>query len=174
MKVQGWHCSPSRSAGGFSVVVIDPPWDVSDEGDVNPFGRANPDYHTMPFAEMLKLPIKNVAADDCHLYLWITNRSLPKGFALIEKWGFRYVSCITWAKVTAAGKPAIGLGKYFRRSTEHVLIAARGPQAPAVPLSEAFWFAAQRGKHGHSSKPAEIYQIIESMEDAWWKDTTCS
>lgn len=147
--------------GGFSVIVIDPPWDVSDEGDVNPFGRANPDYHTMPFAELLKLPVKNFAADDCHLYLWITNRSLPKGGAVMKAWGFRYASCITWGKVTAAGKPALGLGKYFRGSSEQVLVGVRGSQAN-VP--ESGLFTAQRGKHGHSSKPPEIYQLIESME----------
>jgi N6-adenosine-specific RNA methylase IME4 len=146
--------------GGFSVIVIDPPWDVSDEGDVNQFGRANPDYHTMPLAELLKLPV-NIAAADCHLYLWITNRSLPKGPALMKAWGFGYASCITWGKVTAEGKPALGLGKYFRGSSEQILVGVRGSQAN-VP--ESGLFTAQRGKHGHSSKPTEIYQLIESME----------
>ena len=152
---------------GFNVIMLDPPWDFSDEGDVNQFGRANPRYATMPFAEMVKLPVSKLATPDCRLYLWITSRSLPKGFALMKVWGFRYVTCLTWCKITAAGKPALGIGNYFRGSTEHVLIAARGSQAPAVPLSEMFWFAANRGKHGHSSKPVEIYQIIESMEEAW-------
>lgn len=159
--------------GGFKTIMIDPPWDVSDEGDVNQFGRANPRYATMPFAKILKLPVKNTAAADCHLYLWITNRSLPKGFNLIKAWGFHYVTCLTWGKITAAGKPAIGIGNYFRGSTEQILFAVRGSQAPPC-LSEGFLFKAQRGKHGHSSKPTEIYQLIASMEEAWQKDSKCS
>jgi N6-adenosine-specific RNA methylase IME4 len=147
---------------GFGVIVIDPPWDVSDEGDANQVGRANPHYVTMPIAEILKMPVKNIAAADCRLYLWITNRSLFKGLDLIDAWGFRYVTCLTWAKITAAGKPAIGMGKYFRGSTEQILFAVRGSQANVD--REGGWFAAQRGKHGHSSKPVEIYQLIESRE----------
>jgi N6-adenosine-specific RNA methylase IME4 len=149
---------------GFSVIVIDPPWDVADEGDVNQFGRANPRYATMPFAEILKLPVKNSAAARCHLYLWITNRSLPKGFDLIEAWGFRYVRCLTWLK------PSLGLGNYFRGSTEHILFAVRGEQANVSAASVCF--AANRGRRGHSSKPAEIYELIKSMEEAW-TDSTC-
>jgi N6-adenosine-specific RNA methylase IME4 len=145
--------------GGFNVIVIDPPWTVSDEGDVNQFGRANPHYATMPFAEILKLPVKNIAAADCHLYLWITNRSLPKGFELIEKWDFRYVTCLTWCK------PSFGIGNYFRGSTEHMLFAVRGSRELKRFGS---WFAAKRGKNGHSSKPSEMYQLIESYSSGRW------
>ena len=119
--------------GGFNVIVIDPPWDVSDEGDVNQFGRANPCYATMPYAEIVKLPVKDIAAADSHLYLWITNRSLFKGFDLIKAWGFRYVACLTWCKITPAGKPALGIGNYFRGSSEQMLFAVRGSQAPPCP-----------------------------------------
>jgi N6-adenosine-specific RNA methylase IME4 len=61
-----------------------------------------------------------LADENCHLYLWITNRSLPKGFELIEAWGFRYIPCLTWVK------PSIGMGNYFRGSTEQVLFAIKG------------------------------------------------
>jgi hypothetical protein len=41
--------SPAASVGKakFSTIVIDPPWDWGDEGDVNQLGRAKPDYATM-------------------------------------------------------------------------------------------------------------------------------
>ena len=41
----------------FQCIVIDPPWDVSDEGDVNQMGRANPDYATMPINHIASLHI---------------------------------------------------------------------------------------------------------------------
>lgn len=110
----------SEIDGLFQTIVIDPPWDWGDENDNNQFGRAKPDYATMPFKEILKSPVIRLADENCHLYLWITNRSLPKGFELIEAWGFRYIPCLTWVK------PSIGMGNYFRGSTEQVLFAIKG------------------------------------------------
>lgn len=138
----------------FATIVIDPPWDWGDEGDVNQLGRAKPDYSTMSIAELLDLPVGAMADDDCHLYLWITNRSLPKGFALIERWGFRYITALTWVK------PYFGMGNYFRGQTEHVLFAVKGSQ-PLKRKDIGTVFNAPRGKN-HSSKPSEFYDIVES------------
>jgi N6-adenosine-specific RNA methylase IME4 len=109
----------------------------------------------MPLDDIVALPVVERAAKDAHLYLWITNRSLPKGFDLLRAWGFRYVTCLTWCK------PSIGMGNYFRGSTEHLLFGVRG----SLPLNRkdaGTWFAAKRGKGGHSSKPVEAYELIES------------
>lgn len=138
----------------FATIVIDPPWDWGDEGDVNQLGRAKPDYSTMSIVELLDLPVGAMADDDCHLYLWITNRSLPKGFALIERWGFRYITALTWVK------PYFGMGNYFRGQTEHVLFAVKGSQ-PLKRKDIGTVFNAPRGKN-HSSKPSEFYDIVES------------
>jgi N6-adenosine-specific RNA methylase IME4 len=152
--------TPEEIKAKFATIVIDPPWAVSDEGDVNQFGRANPDYHTMPFADILKLPVADKADVDCHLYLWITNRSLPKGFELIEAWGFRYITCLTWCK------PSFGIGNYYRGSTEQILFAVKGQQS-LKRKDVGTWFLAERGKNDlgkddHSAKPAEAFQLIES------------
>lgn len=104
----------------YQTIVIDPPWDWGDEGDADQFGRARPTYATMRFEEVAALPVSDLSEKDAHIYLWITNRSLPKGFALLEQWGFRYVTTLTWCK------PSIGMGNYFRGSTEHVLFGVRG------------------------------------------------
>jgi ParB-like chromosome segregation protein Spo0J len=61
----------------YATVVIDPPWHWGDEGDINQMGRAKPDYATITFEELLKLPVPALSDVDCHLYLWVTNRSLP-------------------------------------------------------------------------------------------------
>ena len=70
--------TPLEAQGLFQTIVIDPPWDWSDEGDVNQFGRTKPEYATMPIEEIEKLPIDKISDENCHLYLWVTNRSLPK------------------------------------------------------------------------------------------------
>jgi len=138
----------------FATIVIDPPWDWGDEGDVNQMGRAKPDYSTMSIDDLLALPVGNMADEDCHLYLWITNRSLPKGFRLIERWGFRYITALTWVK------PHFGMGNYFRGQTEHVLFAVKGSQ-PLKRKDLGTVFNAPRGK-GHSAKPDEFYELVES------------
>jgi N6-adenosine-specific RNA methylase IME4 len=149
--------APSIQAvrGAFSTIVLDPPWDWGDEGDQDQLGRARPTYGTMPFEDMLKLPVAEYADTDCHLYLWITNRSLPKGFALLDAWGFRYVTCITWVK------PSFGMGNYFRGQTEHALFAVRGSQM-LKRKDAGTVFTAARGPRGHSSKPTEFYDLVES------------
>lgn len=138
----------------FATIVADPPWDWGDEGDQDQLGRARPTYATLSFEQLLALPVENLADKDAHLYLWITNRSLPKGFALLERWGFRYVTCLTWCK------PSIGMGNYFRGSTEHVLFGIRGSQ-PLLKKNVGTWFQAPRGKV-HSSKPDEFFSLVES------------
>jgi len=139
----------------FATIVIDPPWDWGDEGDVDQMGRARPDYATMPYEKLLALPVADKADTDCHLYLWITNRSLPKGFALLESWGFRYITCLTWVK------PSFGMGNYFRGQSEQVLFGVKGSQ-PLKRKDAGTVFNAPRGPQGHSSKPVEFYDFVES------------
>lgn len=146
--------TPLDAQGLFQTIVIDPPWDWGDEGDVNQFGRARPDYHTMPIEDIERLPVSKIADDNCHLYLWVTNRSLPKAFRLIEAWGFRYITCITWVK------PYFGMGNYFRGDTEQVLFAVKGSQ-PLKRKDVGTHFTAPRG-NGHSAKPDEFYKLVES------------
>jgi N6-adenosine-specific RNA methylase IME4 len=138
----------------FATLVVDPPWDWDDEGDVDQQGRARPPYATIPYGQLLTLPVPQVSDVDCHCYLWITNRSLPKGFALLDAWGFRYVTMLTWCK------PSIGMGNYFRGSTEHVLFGVKGSQL-LKRKDVGTWFAAPRGE-GHSSKPEDLYALVET------------
>ena len=138
----------------FATITLDPPWDWGDEGDQDQLGRARPQYGTMPITDLLGLPVSEWADEDCHVYLWITNRSLPKGFWLLEAWGFRYVTCLTWVK------PSFGMGNYFRGQTEQVLFGVKGSQAlKRKDVGTAFHAA--RGKE-HSSKPEAFYDLVES------------
>lgn len=146
----------STITGTFATIVIDPPWSHDDEGDRNQFGRARPDYATMGMEELLALPVGRFAdAAGCHLYLWVTNRSLPKGFVLMERWGFRYVTTLTWVK------PQPGLGNYYRGQTEHVLFGVLGSQ-PLLRKDVGTVFHAPRGPAGHSGKPVKFLELVES------------
>ncbi|MEW8193919.1 MAG: MT-A70 family methyltransferase [Candidatus Thiodiazotropha sp.] len=147
--------NPEQLAGVYSTILIDPPWDWGDEGDQDQLGRARPDYNTLSFEDLKNLPVGELADDDAHIYLWITNRSLPKGFELLSEWGFRYITAITWVK------PHYGMGNYFRGQTEHILFGVKG-SLPLLRKDQGTVFHADRGPNGHSSKPVELYDIIES------------
>jgi N6-adenosine-specific RNA methylase IME4 len=147
----------------FPTVVLDPPWDWGDEGDIDQLGRATPTYATMPIDELATQPIDELAEPDAHLYLWITNRSLPKGFALLEHWGFRYITLLTWVK------PTFGMGNYFRGSTEHVLFGVRG-SLPLLRADVGTHFLAGSPRRKHSEKPDEFYELVETCSPGPWLD----
>ena len=146
--------------GRYQTIVVDPPWDWGDEGDVNQLGRAKPEYSTMSFDELKDFPVAEKAAENCHIYLWITNRSLPKGFELLNEWGFRYITTITWCK------PSFGMGNYFRGSTEHILFGVKG-SLELLRKNAGTWFEAPRGSK-HSEKPKEFYSLVESCSPGPW------
>lgn len=146
----------------YSAIVFDPPWSWEDEGDVSQLGRARPNYHTMTFDEIAALPIGDYAEPNAHIYLWITNRSLPKGQALLDSWGFRYITALTWCK------PHFGMGNYFRGSTEHVLFGVKG-SLPLLRKDVGTWFEGARGD-GHSAKPETFYQLVERCSPGPWVD----
>jgi len=148
---------PEELDGVYSTILIDPPWDYADQGDNDPYGRTRPTYNQMSFEEIKKLGIEKKAAKNAHLYLWITNRALMQGFGwtLCEEWGFRPITLVTWCK------PSIGVGNYFRNNTEHLIFGVKG-SLKLAKSNIGTWFEARRGPKGHSSKPPEIYSLIES------------
>jgi N6-adenosine-specific RNA methylase IME4/ParB-like chromosome segregation protein Spo0J len=135
--------------GKYRTLVIDPPWDH--EG-LSIAGRGRPEYAVMSHEELLALPVAQWADDECHLYLWTTNNFFLRAGELIKAWGFDYKTCLTWVK------PRIGLGSYFRSSTEHCLFAVRGKVNTRVNNVPTH-FTAPTSKH--SSKPDEFFDIVE-------------
>ena len=160
-KVKGIS-NPLEAQGLFQTIVIDPAWDYSEEGDNDAFGRGKPVYCSMSIEDIAALPIDKISDKNCHLYIWVTNRSLPKSFQLMDKWGFRYVTCLTWIK------PHYGVGNYFRGQTEHILFGVKGQQ-PLKRHDVGTWFEAPRGER-HSAKPDEFYSLVESCSYAPYID----
>lgn len=131
----------------FAAIVIDPPWRY--ENTITR-GAAEDHYPTMSIDELKAIELP--AADDAHLYLWVTNGFLREGFDLMDAWGFTYKACLTWCK------PQIGMGNYFRNSTEHVYFGLRG-SLPTNANNIPTWFVADRTRH--SAKPECFYDLVE-------------
>lgn len=148
------------STDHYQTIVIDPPWDWGDEGDVDQYGRARPVYATMPIEQIAALPVGQFAQANAHIYLWITNRSLPKGFDILTGWGFRYVTMLTWVK------PSFGMGNYFRGSTEHVLFGVRGSLSLLRHDVPTHFTAPRPGIH--SDKPDTFYELVQTCSPGPW------
>lgn len=138
--------------GKFRTLVLDPAWEYT--GDL--VGRAKPSYALQSAEQLGDLNLKQWAADDCHLYCWVTNNFMGVACKLIENWGFQHRTILTWVK-----SAPFGLGSYFRNSTEHVLFATLGatttrPAAASIPTH----FEASRGEH--SEKPEKFYDIVRA------------
>jgi N6-adenosine-specific RNA methylase IME4 len=119
----------------------------------------------MDNAEIAALPIGDLAATESALYLWVTN---PRIFGhvnrqravspidMVEGWGFRYVTMLTWVKTGA-----MGMGFAFRGHTEHAIYAVRGRLSIPADRRESNVVTAQR--RGHSEKPAAFFDLIERV-----------
>lgn len=135
--------------GQFATFVADPPWRY---GNTSTRGAAENHYGTMSIEELCALDVVPThAADNAHLYLWTTAGHLPEAFKVMEAWGFEYKTYLVWVK------PQMGMGNYFRVSTELVLFGVRGGmRTQARDLMN--YFTAKRGKH--SAKPLAFHDLV--------------
>lgn len=56
----------------YSVIYADPPWSYSGGGAKRNVTRH---YHTMKAKDIYDLPVQDIAADDCLLFMWATSRT---------------------------------------------------------------------------------------------------
>jgi len=151
---------PRAALGTFATIVADPPWRY---GNTSTRAAAQDHYDTLSIAQLCgeeSLPdgtnlarevVRPKAADRAHLYLWSTAGHLPDAFAVMAAWGFTYKTYLVWVK------PQMGMGNYFRVSTELVLFGVKGDMR-TQDMGLLNWFEARRGKH--SAKPHKFYDLV--------------
>jgi N6-adenosine-specific RNA methylase IME4 len=147
----------------YRTIVADPPWSyrttgitTRTRGDGSFAPEAALNYPTMSVSEIAALPVAEMADVDAHLYLWVTNPLLFDAAPIIEAWGFRYVTLLTWRKLGT-----LGMGYYFRGDTEHVIFGVRGKAPIPADRRARNWFSA--AKTGHSRKPDLFYELVERV-----------
>jgi len=148
----------------FGTILADPPWRFENRtGKIaREHARLNR-YGTMDLEKICAMPIANVCADTCHLYLWVPNALLPDGLRVLETWGFTYKSNIVWQKLRKDGGPdGRGVGFYFRNVTELLLFGVRGKNARTLAPGRSQVNYIGSRKREHSRKPDEQYEIIEA------------
>lgn len=102
-----WHPSHLKFSrpGKYKVIVVDPPWNQGKTGRRR--GRPNQgtqlDYPTMTKAQLLELPIREIAEEQSYLWLWATNSKdrttgepiLKMAFELMANWGSTFYTLLT-------------------------------------------------------------------------------
>lgn len=148
--------------GGFSTVLADPPWRFGNRrSGMSPESGLRPRYRTMSLDEICALPVSSIAATDAHLYLWVPSAMLPEGLKVMQHWGFRYTTSLTWVKTRLDGEPdGSGVGFYFRNSTETLLFGVRG-SLRTLPAARSMPNVISARRREHSRKPVEAYHVIE-------------
>lgn len=134
----------------FKTILADPPWEVEQTG-----ARGAQSHYPLMTLEAIKaMPVHELAAEDAHCWLWVTNATFRAGYDVMEAWGFTPRSPLTWIK------PRIGLGTYLRNATEHLILGTRG-KAPVNFRAQPTWMFAPLQDHSH--KPEEQYAVIERI-----------
>lgn len=143
----------------YELIALDPPWEFETYSAAGGKKSASAHYPTMPDAEILAMPVGELASVNCLLYLWATAPRLPLAISCVARWGFQYQSFMTWRKVTASGKVRMGPGYRVRTTGEIVVVATLGnPRQHWVPRTIFDGVARE-----HSRKPEEFYGICDKV-----------
>lgn len=150
--------------GRYATILADPPWQFQNRtGKMAPEHKRLSRYETLDLSKIAALPIKQLSAETCHLYLWVPNALLLEGLEVMALWGFTYKTNIVWHKIRKDGGPdGRGVGFYFRNVTELVLFGVRGKNARTLSPGRRQVNIVKSRKREHSRKPDELYEIIEA------------
>jgi N6-adenosine-specific RNA methylase IME4 len=148
----------------YSLIYADPPWQYRDKANSGKRGACHK-YDVMSLDAICRLPVTDLAFDDCLLAMWWVSPMPEEALRVVKAWGFKLKTMcgFTWHKLTVLGKDHFGMGHYTRCNAENCLFATRGrprvvshsvPQLIVSPVRE------------HSQKPDEAaMRLVQLMGD---------
>lgn len=148
----------------YKAILSDPAWSFKTYSEKGKDRSPEQHYDCMPIEDIYRLPVQDIADQNCILFLWVTFPLLKEGIKTLEEWGFTYKTvAFTWAKKNKSNLGFfMGNGYYSRANAEICLLGTKGKievksrsvrQLIVSPLRE------------HSRKPDEIYSRIEQLVD---------
>lgn len=158
----------------YRTIVADPPWPYND--GLPGGGRgADSHYDSLPVGMIQGLGpfVNKIASSHAHLYMWATNKFIDDAYEVCRAWGFEPKTLVTWVKVNdepiglpgdrdspVPVKERIGMGHYFRNTTEHLIFAQKGSLKTERNDMPSHFFAERTD---HSEKPDKSYVMVEEM-----------
>ena len=152
----------------FGAIYADPPWhyEVWSEGSSR---TASSKYAVMTTAEIAAMPILDLAAPDCVLFMWITWPKAREAWDVLDGWGFIYKTCaFAWLKADVSTIDLFSdpkqsdmlMGSWTRANSEVCLLATRGhPKRLHADVRQGII----EPRREHSRKPDCVYGRIERL-----------
>ena len=148
-----------RPAGGFDLIMADPPWSFDNWSQAGEKKNAKAQYDCTPLEWIKSLPVAALAAENAVLWLWATNPMLPQALEVMASWGFTFKTAGHWVKRTRHGKLAFGTGYILRSAGEPFLIGTRGAPKCARNVRSVI----EGPLREHSRKPDEAFSAAEAL-----------
>ncbi|PZP69505.1 MAG: hypothetical protein DI604_17865 [Delftia acidovorans] len=145
-------------AGRFGAILADPPWSFRTfaNDNVAPARGAQP-YDVMSLNDIKALPVADVAAKDCLLFMWTVSHLQAEAVDVGRAWGFAPVSiAFVW------DKGRMGMGYWTRQEVEICHLFKRGKPSRKSKGVRSLIKAPRRE---HSRKPDDIYGRVEALVD---------
>ena len=156
----------------YDIIYADPPWDYggkmqfdkssksADKIDLNKsifISAANFKSPTVKIKDLKKMPVYEIAKDDCLLFMWVTNPHLAQGIELGKAWGFEYKTiAFVWDKMVH------NPGQYTMSYCELCLVFKRG-RIPRPRGARNVKQLVRVPRTKHSEKPLAVLEGIEKM-----------
>jgi N6-adenosine-specific RNA methylase IME4 len=165
MRTSGRNFTRFSTRRKYGAIYADPPWSFRNWSAKGTGRNAVSHYDCLDFSALSALPIAELAADDCALFLWVTDPLLPRGLELLKAWGFEYKTvAFYWVKLNSAAKHDAdfftGLGYWTRANPEQCLLATRG--RPARKAKDVRRLVIEKRRE-HSRKPDCVRERIERL-----------
>lgn len=116
----------------YDVIVIDPPWQ-------NKSVKRSKRYSYLSPLQIQQIPIPKLAAPDCLVITWVTNRQKYLRFVkeeLYPSWSVELVAEWHWVKITTSGEFVLPLDSPHKKPYEG-LVLGRVRDKTALPLRNA-------------------------------------
>jgi N6-adenosine-specific RNA methylase IME4 len=153
--------------GHYGAILVDPPWTFESWSEKGEGRSARQHYSTMSRRALARLPVDELAAPNCVLFMWSTWPHLKTALWLIGAWEFTYKTCgFDWMKADPYrlfaddATPKMGMGYWTRANTEPCLLATRG-KPKRINADVRMGIIAPRREH--SRKPEGLHERIERL-----------
>ena len=161
--------------GKFDVLLLEPPLEEDHRHSItlDPTGSGDPSRLFWSWAEIMSLPIEEIAAQRSFIFLWCgSSDGLDWGRQCLKKWGFRRCEDICWIKTNSKSpgnlsKNTLDPKAIFQRTKQHCLMGIKGTVRRSTDGDfihanvDIDLIISEEPEYGSNEKPSEIFTIIE-------------
>lgn len=159
----------------YGAILVDPPWQFLTRSDKGKGRSPENHYECMTLDDIKALPVADLAAKDCALFMWVIDTHWAMALDVMESWGFAHKTrAFEWVKLNKGfdgypddDKSAIsdkayfkGMGYWTRANPESCILGTRG--SPTRKSKSVRRLIVTKLRE-HSRKPDEVYPSIEAL-----------